>query len=439
MNYADFVDIGFKAPKEWLRAEYRVEPAKGVSLKDAAGGIAAESSVGTWTQLSTMTDARMREKAAHVYSIKEIGAGAAIIKIAYPSELFEGGNMPQVFSSIAGNIFGVSIIQNLRFLDFSMPPALVRSFSGPRHGIAGVRRLTNTAKSKRPLVGTIIKPKLGLDAAEHSKVAYEAWSGGIDVVKDDENLSSMKFNNFEKRIGLTLAAKRKAEKETGEQKIYLANVTAETMEMLRRAKFVERLGGEYVMVDLLTAGFAGVQSLRQMDSNLFIHAHRAMHAALDRNPRHGISMKVMAKAARLVGVDQIHIGTAGVGKMEESVSEDVAIFNMLKGKKVPENDSLEVLAQDWGTTKPVLSVCSGGLHPATVAPLVKIFGTDIVIQAGGGVHGHPNGTRAGAVAMRQAAAAAVAGIPAARYAKTHSELRLALEKWPSELQSKRVQ
>ncbi|MFA6048461.1 MAG: type III ribulose-bisphosphate carboxylase [Candidatus Micrarchaeia archaeon] len=439
MNYADFVDIGFKAPKEWLLAEYRVEPASGTSLKDAAGGIAAESSVGTWTQLSTITDKRMREKAAHVYSMKEVGGGAAIIKIAYPPELFEGGNMPQVFSSIAGNIFGVSIIKNLRFLDFSMPPALVRSFAGPRHGIEGVRKLTDTAKNRRPLVGTIIKPKLGLDALEHSKVAYEAWMGGIDVVKDDENLSSMRFNNFEKRVRLTLAAKRKAEKETGEKKIYLANVTAETMEMLRRAKFVEKLGGEYVMVDLLTAGFAGVQSLRQMDSDLFIHAHRAMHAALDRSPKHGIAMKVLAKAARLVGVDQIHVGTAGVGKMEESVPEDVAIFKMLKGQKIAENDSLEMLSQDWGAMKPVLSVCSGGLHPATVGPLVKIFGADIVIQAGGGVHGHPNGTRPGAVAMRQAASAAVAGIPAAQYAKTHPELRLALEKWPSQTQSKRVQ
>ncbi len=426
MDYFDFVDLSFKPDSSMLLAEYLVEPS-GVSLKEAAGGVAAESSVGTWTKLTTMTDNRMKEKAAIVYSIKPIGKGRGLVKIAYPEELFEEGNMPQIMSSIAGNIFGVSIIKNLWFHDFSAPKAIVKSFPGPAHGIAGIRKLTKV--HDRPLVGTIIKPKLGLSAREHAEVAYKAWSGGIDVVKDDENLSSQPFNHFDERIRLTLKMRDRAERETGEKKIYLANVTAETNEMIKRAKFVKSLGGEYLMVDILTTGFAGVQSLRQANTGLFIHAHRAMHAALDRTKVHGISMKVLAKASRLIGVDQIHIGTAGQGKMEESVSEDVAIYHLLKDQKIKEDDKEGVLAQDWFNTKPVLSVCSGGLHPRAVGPLYKLFGKDVVIQAGGGVHGHPGGTSAGAMAMRQAIDAAVKGVPTEKYAKTHEELAGALGKW----------
>ncbi len=428
MDYLDFVNLDFSPSREMLLAEYVVEPGQGTSLKEAAGGVAAESSVGTWTKLTTMTDARMRQKAAVVYSIKQLGGGAGLVKIAYPEELFEEGNMPQIMSSIAGNIFGVSIIKNLWFHDFSAPKAIVKSFPGPAHGIPGIRKLTGV--TDRPLAGTIIKPKLGLSAKEHAEVAYKAWSGGLDVVKDDENLSSQPFNDFFERIRLTLKMKQKAEKETGEKKIYLANVTAETNEMIKRAKFVKSLGGEYVMVDVLTTGFAGVQTLRQANLGLFLHGHRAMHAALDRTKTHGISMKVIAKVCRLIGLDQLHIGTAGAGKMEESVSEDVAIYNILKDDKIREDDKEGVLAQEWFGTLPVLSVCSGGLHPRAVSPLVKLFGKDCVIQAGGGVHGHPQGTVAGAKAMRQAIGAAMKKIPIEKYAKTHEELRLALEKWP---------
>jgi ribulose-bisphosphate carboxylase large chain len=206
----------------------------------------------------------------------------------------------------------------------------------------------------------------------------------------------------------------KAESKTGEKKVYMVNVTAETGEMIRRAELVQAYGGEYVMVDILTCGFAALQSLRNRNLNLIIHAHRAGHAAFTKNPRHGISMQVIAKLARIVGVDQLHVGTV-VGKMSETKEE------------VTENR--DALCSVIDRLRPVMPVASGGLHPMLVPELVKFFGKDFVIQAGGGIHGHPKGTVCGALAMRQAVDAALVGSDLAEYAKTHRELSDALKIW----------
>jgi ribulose-bisphosphate carboxylase large chain len=235
------------------------------------------------------------------------------------------------------------------------------------------------------------------------------------VVKDDENLSSQRFNPFEDRVIQTLELRDKAESETGEKKVYLINITAEMEEMKKRAQFVEDHAGRYMMIDILTTGWSSLQAMRDQDYNLLIHAHRAGHAAFTRSHRHGINMVVIAKVARLIGVDQLHIGTA-VGKMAETREE------VLENKKA----CTELM---YGI-KPVLPIASGGLHPGMVPKLVEIFGKDTVIQAGGGIHGHPEGTIIGARAMRQAVDAALKGIKLNEYAKDHPELEKALEKWP---------
>lgn len=405
MRYIDFVDLSYVPRKGDLVCKYYVEP-NGLTIEEAAGGIAAESSVGTWTELSTLKS-YIETLAAKVFKIE-----GNIIHIAYPTELFELGNMPNIISSIAGNIFGLRDIKNLRLIDVKFPSKIVKSFMGPRFGIRGVRELLKI--KGRPLIGTIIKPKLGLKTSDHAKLAYEAWLGGCDIVKDDENLSGQSFNKFEDRVIETLKVRDRAESETGERKVYMVNVTAETMEMIRRAKFVKEHGGEYVMVDILTCGFASLQTLREADLGLVIHAHRAGHAAFTRSQRHGISMKVIAKMARIIGVDQLHIGTV-VGKMYES-KEDV-----LENKRA--------LKEDLYGLKPVFPVASGGLHPALVPELMKYFGIDVIIQAGGGIHGHDLGTIGGAKAMRQAVDAFLRGVPLSEYAKSHEELRIAIEKW----------
>jgi ribulose-bisphosphate carboxylase large chain len=212
----------------------------------------------------------------------------------------------------------------------------------------------------------------------------------------------------------TLESRDRAERETGERKVYMINVTGETDTMIERAQAVEDQGGEYVMVDILTCGWSALQTLRNQEFKLVIHAHRAGHAAFTKNPLHGIAMKPIATIARIIGVDQMHVGTV-VGKMSETKAEVV--------------ENIEACTSDMGEINPVLPVASGGLHPRLVPALLETFGNDVVLQAGGGIHGNPLGTVSGARAMRQAVDATLEGKTLEEYAKTHKELQAALDTW----------
>ncbi|MBR9701695.1 type III ribulose-bisphosphate carboxylase [Candidatus Pacearchaeota archaeon] len=415
----EFIDLRYK-PKNDLICLFKVTPGKGLSLKKAVNTVALESSTGTWTKVAGSKLDYVEKLQAKVFSIKRSGW----VKIAYPQELFEYDNVPNILSSIAGNIMGMKAVKVIRLEDVSFPKSILKSFKGPRYGIKGVRRILKV--KNRPLVGTIVKPKLGLNVKHHAESAYQAWKGGCDIVKDDENLASQRFNVFEKRLAKTLEMADKAESETGEKKGYLINVTAETKEMMKRAQLVEKMGGKYVMIDIITSGWAALQTLREGNFKLALHAHRAMHAAFDRNPEHGVSMMVLADFARLIGVDQIHIGT-GIGKLEGKIKQIIEIEEDIEKYKVKETHHR--LAQNWRKIKPTLGVSSGGLHPGHVPFLMKHLGKDIAIQAGGGIHGHKFGTEAGSIAMRQAVDAVLKKKSLKEYAKNHVELEEALEQW----------
>jgi len=408
MSKLSFIDLKYKPTRSDLICEFYVKPAPKVTLRQASDTIACESSIGTWTDIKTLSRSIIRKLKPHVFSINQ---NTNIVKIAYPITLFERGNIPQLLSSIAGNIFGMKLLKSLRLEDIKFPPTYTSAFKGPKYGVRGVRKLLRIRE--RPILGTIVKPKLGLSAKQHAKVAYNAWVGGIDAVKDDENLTSMSFNHFKDRVAATLSKRDKAEKKTGEKKVYFPNVTAETGEMIRRAEYVRKLGGEYIMVDIITCGWSSLQALRAADLGLAIHAHRAGYAALSRNPHHGISMMVIAKLARLIGVDTLHTGTAGVGKMQ---NEDTVGIN-------------EMLGTRWKGIETVLPVASGGLYPGAMSKLLKILGHDIVAQMGGGIHGNQLGTRAGARAARQAVDAVMMGLHLNQYASTHKALRQAISQW----------
>jgi len=422
----EFLDLKYKPTNKDVVVEYRAEPIKGVPLKRLCEYIAGESSIGTWTKIQTMNPTIAKTLKPHVFYANE---KTKQIKIAYPENLFEKGNMPGIMSSIGGNVFGMKEVKGLRFEDFALTKSHVKAFRGPQYGIKGIRKMTGV--KKRPFVGTIVKPKVGLTAEQHAKVAYESWAGGLDVVKDDENLTSMTFNKFDLRMKLTLKARDKAEEETGEKKLYMANITGPYPEMMRRANVVNSLGGEYIMYDVLTAGWSALQGVREWchDNKMAIHAHRAMHGALTRNHEMGISMLALAKTYRLIGVDTLHIGTAGIGKMHGSKNEELDVEYEMESSKVTGNITHKFLTQDWHGLKPVLAVASGGLSPLHLPKVMHTMGNDIVMQGGGGCHGHPDGTRMGAAAMRQAVDAAMDGISLKEYAKTHKELARAIEKW----------
>ena len=183
------------------------------------------------------------------------------------------------------------------------------------------------------------------------------------------------------------------------------------------------------MIDILTVGFSALQEIRDYldDKNMILHAHRAMHAALTRNEKHGITMLALAKLMRLIGMDQLHTGTI-IGKMEGSKQEVIDTNRVITQTHVKENN-LTMLDQHWGTLKPTLPVASGGLSPLNVPKLIEILGTDMVFQFGGGCHGHPDGTLSGARAIRQAVEAALSGIELKEYAKSNKELQKAIQKW----------
>ena len=412
----DFIDTSYKPSRNDLVCLFRVTP-DGMGFKEAVNNVALESSIGTWTPVSSS------QKYVNKLGAKVFAISGNWVKVAYPQELFEENSVSNILSSVAGNVFGMKCVRGLRLEDIKFPSKLLKSFAGPRFGIDGYRKILKV--KKRPLVGTIVKPKLGLKTKDHAKVAYEAWVGGCDLVKDDENLSSQKFNPFEKRAVQTLEMCDKAAGETGEKKGYLINVTAEAMLMLKRADLVKELGGKFVMHDIITGGFSSLETLRQ-NCSLGIHAHRAMHGAFTENPNHGLSMMCVADFARMAGVDSLHIGT-GIGKMRGGKREVGEIAEEIELKKVTKTKHR--LAQDWNGLKPVFAVCSGGIYPGHVPYLMKNFGEDIIIQAGGGCHGHPHGTKHGATAMRQAVDATMKGETLEHYGRSHSELMEAMEFW----------
>jgi len=422
----EYIDLEYEPARDDLVCEYYVEPAGGVDFERACANVAGESSIDTWADILTLSPRLAEKLKPHAFDVNQ---KTKTVKIAYHVDLFESNSIPQLLSSIAGNIFSMKLLTNLRLQDVSFPKKVVDTFKGPKFGIPGVRKLLNV--KDRPLCGTIVKPKVGLSSEKHAQVAYEAWLGGVDLVKDDENLTNQTFNPFEKRVTKTLKLRDKAEKETGERKVYAANITAPTCnEMLKRAQFIKEQGGEYAMVDIIPVGFAALQTLREANEklNLVLHAHRCMHSTMTRNPKHGISMQVIAKLVRLIGLDQLHIGTA-IGKMHGEKEEVLAIRDSCVLNHVRENHRLNVLEQDWESIKPLFPVASGGLQPTMVPELIEIFGKDAIMQFGGGIHAHPLGTRAGAMAVRQALDAALGGIPLAEYSSTHKELKVAMEKW----------
>ncbi|MBU0590740.1 type III ribulose-bisphosphate carboxylase [Candidatus Micrarchaeota archaeon] len=419
--YNEFVNLRYTPAKDDIVCLFYFEPDEGISKKEAVGRIASESSTGTWTTLYKLPP-RMKKLQAIAYEIE-----GNYVKIAYPRDLWEDGNICQLLSGIAGNIFGMKAIRNLRLIDATLPEDYIKHFKGPQYGMDGIRKLFGV--KKRPLTGAVPKPKIGFSAAEHADIAFETWMGGFDFVKDDENLSSLSFNKFDERVKRMAKLRDKAENITGEKKSALLNITAETEEMKRRAKLLADYSWDYAMIDVVVTGTASVQTMRDYlgDFGIAIHAHRAMHAAFDRNPKHGMTMQFLAKLMRLIGVNQIHAGTA-VGKLVGDKSEVLAIADVLRETITKPKKNI-ILRQNWGKINTAFPVSSGGLHPGLVPDVLKIYGNELVLLVSGGIHGHPKGTRAGAKATMQAIEASMDGISLEEKAKHNKELREALEKW----------
>ncbi len=398
-----------------LIATYYFRTKDGVDASYAANAIREEQTTGTWTSLSTVNDktAYVHDLDGSVEDLVELPDGGYLTRICFPHEIFEKGNIPQYLSVIAGNLFGLWKLEAVRLLDIDLPEKLCGC--GPKFGIEGVRKIVGTEVSCRPHIGTIIKPKVGLNPKDTAQVAYEAALGGLDLIKDDETLTNQTFCPLFERLEAVMDALDRAKDETGKQVLYAVNVTTGGDRIVELAHKAVSAGANMLMVDVLTAVFSAIQALAEDPAiNVPIHVHRTMHGALTRNPHHGIAMRPIAKLVRSAGGDQLHTGSVS-GKMGSKAGEVLA-------------DNIEI-TKPLSYLKPIFPVSSGGLHPGKVAAEISKLGTDIILQAGGGIHGHPDGTTAGTRAMLQAVEAAVLGIPAREYSLSHPELAAALAKW----------
>ena len=417
------VQFNYVAPKGWkpknadedyLITELDIELADGIpeeKFDEAAGSCAAESSTGTWTKVDEgkHSGTKLADKLKAV--AYDLDQRTNTFKIAYKKEIFEPGNMAGILAGVAGNIDSMKMLKAFRLIDIRFPRSLVKSFPGPQFGIDGVREFMQIERG--PLMCTVPKPKIGRTAKEQAylaKILFTAANGEFQGIKDDENLTSLYFNRFEDRCKLVHEVQRDVEKKSGKRKMYLCNTTHSDLDiMLDRADMIKKNGGRWMMIDAVVTGFTAVQTMRKHNPGLAIHAHRAMHGLLDRESGPGVynrgvitnfsmSMVVVAKIMRLLGVDSLH-GGAPKTKME-NYNEPKLIQQALQADITPDEDM--TLGQNWYGMKPVWHTASGGLHPGTIGESITRLGEDIILQAGGGVLGHPWGIEAGIEAMVQA-------------------------------------
>ncbi len=451
-----YVNLNLKEPRngKYLLCAFHLLPREKLNILQAAAEVAAESSTGTNFKVNTETPFS-RELNALVY---QLDLKRSLVWIAYPWRIFDrNGNIQNILTFIVGNVLGMKEVSALKLLDLWFPSAMLEQYDGPSYTLDDMRKYLNVYD--RPILGTIIKPKMGLTPGEYAEVCYDFWMGGGDFVKNDEPQADQDFCSFEKMVKNVKAAMDKAVKKTGKKKVHSFNVSAADFDtMIKRCEIVRNAGfenGSYAfLIDGITAGWMAVQTLRRKYPDVFIHFHRAAHGAFTRqeNP-FGFTVLVLSKFARLAGASGVHTGTAGVGKMAGSPKEDiVAAKNILHFKEmgyffeqswttVPEKDkdiiklvhkdlAHHVILEDdnWRGMKKCCPIVSGGLNPTLLKPFIDVMESiDFITTMGAGCHAHPDGTEAGARALVQSCEAYKKKIDIVKYAKTHKELAVAIK------------
>jgi ribulose-bisphosphate carboxylase large chain len=385
-------------------ALFRITPQDGVDPIEAAAAVAGESSTATWTVVWTDRLTACDLYRAKAYRVEPVpgAAGQYFAYIAYDLTLFEEGSIANLTASIIGNVFGFKPLKALRLEDMRIPVAYLKTFQGPATGIVVERERLD--KFGRPLLGATSKPKLGLSSKNYGRVVYEALKGGLDFVKDDENINSQPFMHWRDRYLYCMEAVIKASAATGEVKGHYLNVTAATMEdMYERADFAKQLGSVIVMIDLVI-GYTAIQSMAKWArrNDMILHLHRAGHGTYTRQKTHGVSFRVIAKWMRMAGVDHIHAGTI-VGKLEGDPNVIRGIYSICRDSYTKKNlEQGLFFDQDWAGLRKLMPVASGGIHAGQMHQLIGYLGEDVVLQFGGGTIGHPDGIQAGATANRVA-------------------------------------
>ncbi|WP_341249460.1 ribulose-bisphosphate carboxylase large subunit family protein [Cupriavidus pauculus] len=332
----------------------------------------------------------------------------AEIEIAFPIENV-GPNLPVLLATLAGNLFELGEVTGLRVLDLDMPENYAAQFPGPAFGIEGTRRLSGV--HGRPMIGTIIKPSIGLTAEQTAVLVDDLCSADIDFIKDDELIANPPYEPFEKRVAAVMPVLQKHADRLGRMPMYAFNLSGSIDDMLRHHDTVLQAGGTCVMVSVNWAGFAGVEHLRR-HSQLPIHGHRNGWGSLTRHPALGFSFEAYQKLWRLAGVDHLHVN----GLRSKFWEADESVLRSARACLSP-----------FAGVRAVMPVFSSGQWAEQAPDMYRqLQSTDLMHLAGGGIIGHPDGIQAGVVSMREAWDAAVAGKSLESHASTHPALARAL-------------
>nr|YP_010904046.1 ribulose-1,5-bisphosphate carboxylase/oxygenase large subunit [Caulacanthus ustulatus]WCH57297.1 ribulose-1,5-bisphosphate carboxylase/oxygenase large subunit [Caulacanthus ustulatus] len=385
-------------------ALFRVTPQPGVDPVEASAAVAGESSTATWTVVWTDLLTACDLYRAKAYKVDEVPntSDQYFAFIAYDIDLFEEGSIANLTASIIGNVFGFKAVKALRLEDMRIPVAYLKTFQGPATGVISERERMD--KFGRPFLGATVKPKLGLSGKNYGRVVYEGLRGGLDFLKDDENINSQPFMRWKERFLYSMEGVNRSVAATGEVKGHYLNVTAATMEdMYERAEFAKQLGSIIIMIDLVI-GYTAIQSMGiwARKNDMILHLHRAGNSTYSRQKIHGMNFRVICKWMRMAGVDHIHAGTV-VGKLEGDPLMIKGFYNTLLLPYLDVNLTQGIFfEQDWASLRKVTPVASGGIHCGQMHQLLDYLGDDVVLQFGGGTIGHPDGIQAGATANRVA-------------------------------------
>ena len=411
---------------ERIHATYWLET--GDDPRRAAEVIAGEQSSGTFVALTTETPELKARSGARVERLEVLGESNApslaggmaspvytrcTLELSWPIENV-GPSLPNLMSTIAGNLFELRQVSGLRLTGLQLPPSFARAYPGPAFGIEGTRRLSGVEHG--PLIGTIIKPSVGLSPDETAQQVRELVAGGIDFIKDDELQADGPHCPFDERVRAVMRVVNEHADRTGKKVMVAFNLTGDLDQMRWRHDLVLAEGGTCVMAVLNSVGLVGLHELRR-HTQLPIHAHRAGWGYLSRCAELGWDYAPWQMIWRLAGADHLHVN----GLHNKFSEPDDSVIAAARAVLAP------VMPQAPMAAMPVFSSGQTGLQAAETYRAIGC--ADLIHAAGGGIFGHPGGIAAGVEAMREAWVAAIEGVPLAQHAERHAALAAALEFW----------
>ncbi len=408
---------------ERLYARYELESPAG--LERAAAVIAGEQSSGTFMKLPGETDALRAKSGARVEEILEQAPSAlpalpsrmsaeryarGEILLSWPIENM-GPSLTNTLATVAGNLFELAEVSALRLIDIDFPDAFAAAYPGPAFGIEGTRRLAGV--EKRPMIGTIIKPSVGLSPEDTAALARELAEGGIDFIKDDELQGNGTHCPLAERVEKVMGVLNAHADRTGKKVMYAFNITGEIDEMKRNADLVRDAGGTCIMVSLFSLGLTGLSAIRK-HAELPLHCHRNGWGVFSRSPDIGIGFRAWQKFWRLAGADHLHVN----GIANKFTESDATVIDAARSVGEGMFDSAAYCS---------MPVFSSGQTAVQMQPTFDALGSgDFIYCAGGGIMGHPAGVAGGVASLQQAAEAAMKGITLDDFAAEHKELQQAL-------------